>query len=168
MKFTSVERAILRIAQKDLPDSATPYADMAQTVAGATGESVSEADVLALLTRLTDSGAIRRFGASIKHQRTGWNHNLMVAWMVDSLEEADTAGDIAAKHPRISHCYYRPSPGAQWPYSLYTMIHGRTAQECRDVIHDLQSTTSLRAHAVLESLQELKKTSMVYFPDEIL
>lgn len=166
MNFTPVERAILRIAQKDLPDSATPYADMAATATAETGEPVAEADVLALLTQLKDSGAIRRFGASIKHQRTGWNHNLMVAWLTDSQEQADAAGEIAARHARISHCYYRPSSSPEWPYTLYTMIHGRTAEECRGVIRDVQNTTSLDEHAVLESLKELKKTSMIYFTDE--
>lgn len=166
MNFTPVERAILRIAQRDLPDSATPYADMAAAVAAETGEPVTEASVLALLTSLKESGAIRRFGASIKHQRTGWNHNLMVAWMTQTQEQADAAGKQAADHPRISHCYYRPSPGSEWPFTLYTMIHGRTAEECRDVIRELRASTSLDEHAVLESLQELKKTSMVYFQNE--
>ena len=68
-QFTETERAVLRIVQADLPDSLTPYADIART-AGCTEE-----EVLDLLSRLKQSGAIRRFGASIKHQKTGWNHN---------------------------------------------------------------------------------------------
>ena len=59
MEFTEKEQAILRIAQKSIPDSLTPYADMAAAV-GATEE-----EVIALLSRLKESGAIRRFGASI-------------------------------------------------------------------------------------------------------
>lgn len=166
MSFTKAERAILRIVQQDLPDSATPFADIARQVTAElaeTGETVTEAQVLELLAKLKDNGAIRRFGASIKHQRTGWNSNVMVAWMTASPEEADAAGAEAAKHPRISHCYYRPSPGEAWPYSLYTMIHGRTPEECLEVVEELRRTTSLDEHAVLESLRELKKTSMIYF-----
>ena len=75
MKFTDKEEAILRIVQKNLPDTLTPYAD----IAAATG--TTEEEVIALLERLKESGAIRRFGASIKHQRTGWSHNAMVAWV---------------------------------------------------------------------------------------
>ena len=61
-QFTETERAILRIVQADLPDTLTPYADIARTV------GCTEEEVLDLLSRLKQSGAIRRFGASIKHQ----------------------------------------------------------------------------------------------------
>ena len=88
MEFTDVERAILRIVQKDLPDTLTPYADIANAV------GTSEEVVLELLSRLKESGAIRRFGASLKHQKTEWTHNVMVAWMI-SPDDVDTAGDAA-------------------------------------------------------------------------
>lgn len=155
-EFTETERAILRIVQDQLPDSLTPYADIASEVG--TDESV----VLDLLRRLKESGAIRRFGASIKHQRTGWNHNAMVAWRIAE-ELVDEVGEHAARHPLISHCYYRPTTAPDWPYTLYTMIHGRTAEECRNVIEELRRETVLDEYAVLDSLAELKKTSMVYF-----
>ena len=155
-EFTETERAILRIVQDQLPDSLTPYADIASEVG--TDESV----VLDLLRRLKESGAIRRFGASIKHQRTGWNHNAMVAWRIAE-ELVDEVGEHAARHPLISHCYYRPTTAPDWPYTLYTMIPGRTAEECRNVIEELRRETVLDEYAVLDSLAELKKTSMVYF-----
>ncbi len=158
MDFTEKEQAILRIVQKDLPDSLTPYAD----IAVATGST--EEEVLDLLLRLKESGAIRRFGASIKHQRTGWTHNAMVAWVATE-EEAEEAGSRAAGHPRISHCYYRPSRYPAWPYTFYTMIHGKSEQDCLDVVEELRRTTSLKVYEILESLKELKKISMTYFTE---
>lgn len=155
-QFTEKERHILRIAQSNLPDSATPYADMARE-AGCTEEEVMD-----LLRRLREDGAIRRFGASIKHQKTGWNHNAMVAWKIDP-ELADQCGEQAAKHPNISHCYYRPSSAEDWPYTLYTMIHGRSDEECLGVVEQLRRETILSEYAILESLKELKKISMTYF-----
>ena len=154
--FTDTERAVLRMAQSNLPDTATPYADMAAAA------GTDEATVIALLRRLRDEGAIRRFGASIKHQRTGWTHNAMVAWIVDEAD-VDACGAYAAQHPNISHCYHRPDTAPDWPYTFYTMIHGRSAQECQDVVEQLRRETVLDRHAVLESLKELKKTSMIYF-----
>jgi Transcriptional regulators len=154
--FTEQERAILRVVQKNLPDSLTPYADIAASL------GVDEADVLALLRELKEQGAIRRFGASLKHQKAGFSHNAMVAWIV-SRDDVDKAGHEAAKHPLISHCYYRPSSAADWPYEFYTMIHGRSPDEYKDVIDTLVQTTVLRKYAVLTSLKELKKTSMTYF-----
>lgn len=155
-QFSAAERAALAIVQGDLPDSLTPYAD----IAAQTG--LTEADVLGLLSRLKASGAIRRFGASIRHQRTGWTHNAMVAWVADE-EEADACGPIAAAHARVSHAYYRPSSAPDWPYTLYTMVHGRSEAECLGVVADLLAAWPLRDYAVLRSLRELKKTSMTYF-----
>ncbi len=155
-EFTEKERAILRIVQKNLPDSLTPYADIA-AMTGTTEEAV-----LALLHEMTEDGSIRRFGASIKHQKAGYSHNAMVAWIVDAAE-ADAIGAKAAEHPLISHCYFRPSPASDWPYELYTMIHGRHPEEYKDVVTFLCQNTPLREYAVLESIRELKKTSMTYF-----
>lgn len=154
--FTDTERAILRIVQNNLPDSATPYADIAREA------GTDEETVMALLRRLREDGAIRRFGASIKHQKTGWTHNAMVAWLIDDAH-IDACGEHAAKHPRISHCYHRPTTAPDWPYTLYTMIHGRTRQECLDVVEELRRETALDVFAVLESITELKKISMTYF-----
>lgn len=155
-QFTETERAILRIVQADLPDSLTPYADIARAV------GCTEEEVLDLLSRLKQSGAIRRFGASIKHQKTGWTHNAMVAWIVDEAD-SDAIGEVAAKNQRISHVYFRPTSAPDWPYTLYTMVHGRSEDECLQVIEELRRETALDEYAVLDSLEELKKTSMTYF-----
>ena len=159
MQFTEQEEHILRIVQFSLPDSLTPYADIAREA------GVTEEEVIALLTRLKDNGTIRRFGASIKHQRTGWKHNAMVAWKM-TREDADIAGPFAASNARISHCYFRPSEAADWPYTMYTMIHGRTKEEILETVAELQKQPMFREHAILESLKELKKISMTYFPEK--
>lgn len=155
-QFSPEEQAVLRIVQGNLPDSLTPYADLAEQA------GMTEAQVLDLLGRLKASGAIRRFGASIKHQKTGWTHNAMVAWKVMP-DQVDDCGRKAAEHSHISHVYYRPSSAPDWPYEMYTMIHGRSEAECLGVVEDVRRATSLKEHAILRSLKELKKTSMTYF-----
>lgn len=156
MNFTEKERAILSIVQDNLPDTLTPYADIAQQI------GVSEEKVIELLRHLVEDKTIRRFGASIKHQRTGYDSNAMVAWRIDE-REIDAAAAIATQNNRISHCYYRPSSAPDWPYTLFTMIHGKTPQQCLDVVEELRKTTTLDEYAILESIKELKKISMTYF-----
>jgi len=156
MEFTDKERAALRIVQNDLPDSLTPYADIAREV------GLKEEEVLELLLRLKNSGTIRRFGVSLKHQHTEWTHNVMVAWKT-SPDVVDAAGEMAAKHPHVSHCYYRPSPAVDWPYTLYTMVHGRSDDECLAAVEDLRHIPGIGNCAMLRSLKELKKISMTYF-----
>ncbi len=156
MNFTETERAILRVVQRDLPDSLTPYAD----IAAETG--TDEAAVLGLLRRMKEEGAIRRFGASVKHQKAGFTHNAMVAWIIGP-EHVDEAGNSAAANDNVSHCYYRPTTAPDWPYTLYTMVHGRSREECRAVVEALSALPHMGEHVVLQSLKELKKISMTYF-----
>ena len=143
--FTDTERAILRIVQFQLPDTLTPYADIAREV------GTDEETVLNLLRRMKEDGSIRR-----------WTHNAMVAWIVDEAD-SDAIGEVAAKNQRISHVYFRPTSAPDWPYTLYTMVHGRSEDECLQVIEELRRETALDEYAVLDSLEELKKTSMTYF-----
>ena len=154
--FTSAEKHILAIVQGNLPDSLTPYKDIAHEA------GVSEQEVLALLQRLKENGAIRRFGASIRHQQAGWAHNAMVAWKATEAE-ADKYGSLAALSPNISHAYFRPSSIEDWPYTFYTMVHGRSEDECRDVVEKLAAGWPLKEFIILRSVRELKKTSMIYF-----
>ena len=156
--FTDAERRILAIVQKDLPDTLTPFADIAK----AAGPGVTEDMVIDLLSRLKEEGVIRRFGASIKHQRAGWSANAMVGWIVKG-RDVEELGRKAAGDPNVSHCYYRPSAVADWPYELYTMVHGRSEAECADVVSRLEALLSLDDHMILKSVRELKKISPTYF-----
>jgi len=156
MNFTETEYAILRVVQRDLPDTLTPYAAIGETV------GTDEAVVLDLLRRMKSKGAIRRFGASVKHQKAGFTHNAMVAWIV-APAQMDEVGKTAAANENVSHCYYRPSCAEDWPYSLYTMVHARSEEECAAAIDALASIPCMGEHAVLTSLKELKKISMTYF-----
>lgn len=157
--FTDTERRILALTQGDLPDSPTPFADIA-AAAGAT-----EAQVIELLSRLKADGVIRRFGATLRHQKAGYAHNAMVAWRVPDGKDADEIGTFMAARPEISHCYRRVrAPG--WDFDLYTMIHGTAPGECLQTAAELSKATGLTDYDVLESERELKKTSMKYFEDQ--
>ncbi|MEF3696338.1 siroheme decarboxylase subunit beta [Desulfolutivibrio sp.] len=154
-QFSETERRILRMAQADLPDSATPYADMAAS-AGAT-----EAEVQGLLARLKESGAIRRFGATLRHQKAGYGANAMVAWYVDD-DDMARVGKYMSSRREISHCYHRINC-LDWPYNLYTMVHASSPEECRRIVEDLVRESGIDDYAMLLSRKELKKTSMEYF-----
>ena len=153
--LSGLDREILRLVQGNLPDSATPYADIAAAV------GTDEGHVLGLLTGMVENGGIRRFGATLKHQKAGYAANVMVAWYVPE-EDVDRIGAIMSERPEISHCYHRVNC-LEWPYNLYTMVHGRSTEACRAVVESLCRTTGLDDYAMLFSLKELKKVSMRYF-----
>ena len=154
-EFSEKEREILRLVQGSLPDSATPFADIAEKV------GTDEQTVINLLNRLKEEGYIRRFGVTLRHQQAGYDFNVMVAWCV-SEQDIDEVGAKMADRAEITHCYERQSH-PEWPYNLYTMIHGKNEEECLQVVKELQAETGVQGYELLFSDAELKKTSMRYF-----
>ncbi|MFP4392781.1 MAG: Lrp/AsnC family transcriptional regulator [Desulfohalobiaceae bacterium] len=153
--FTEKETHILRLVQDTLPDSSTPFASLASQV------GVTESEVLALLSELKNTGCIRRFGATLRHQEAGYDCNVMVAWQVPRARLQEISR-IMSSRPEITHCYQRRSTN-NWPFNLYTMIHARSKEQCTQLIQELADRTGLRSYETLFSLKELKKTSMRYF-----
>jgi len=154
--FDSAEQDILRLVQGTLPDSPTPFASIARKL------EVSEENVLALLRELKDQGIIRRFGATLRHQEAGYDCNVMVAWHVPPDRNMEEVSRIMCSRSEITHCYQRRNC-PEWPFNLYTMVHGRSEEDCRQVVSGLQEQTGLQRFELLFSHQELKKTSMQYF-----
>ncbi|KAB1442758.1 Lrp/AsnC family transcriptional regulator [Pseudodesulfovibrio senegalensis] len=155
MTFTDTEERILALAGGDIPDHPEPFKVIAEQ-AGATEEQVLE-----LLARLRDKGVIRRFGATLRHQKAGYGHNAMVAWRVPD-ERVDELGELFAQRPEISHCYVRRTY-PDWTYNFYTMIHGERPGHCAEIVAELEEQSGIADHCTLNSIRELKKTSMVYF-----
>ncbi|MBG0778106.1 MAG: Lrp/AsnC family transcriptional regulator [Desulfovibrionaceae bacterium] len=154
--FTDTELRILKLVQGDLPDSLTPFADIARQA------GTDEATVLGLLERMKADGSIRRFGVSLKHQKAGYGVNAMVAWRIAPDERLLAVAPIMSESPNVSHCYWRREQ-ADWPYNLYTMVHAKSREECLDVIRRLSEATGESDYAILNSIKELKKISMTYF-----
>ncbi len=158
IKFSEQEERILAHAGGNLTKSATPFADIAEKA------GTDEATVLELLNRLKDERIIRRFGATLRHQKAGYGANAMVAWCVKEEENPEKIGEIMASRPEISHCYIRRTY-PQWKYNLYTMIHGKGPDDCKNVVQELIRETGIEDYCILRSLKELKKTSMKYFQE---
>jgi len=155
IQFTQTEEKILAMAGTDLPDCEQPFKAIADEV------GVDEQTVIDLLADLKARKIIRRFGATLRHQKAGYGHNAMVAWRVPE-ERSDEVGEIFSARPEISHCYIRRTY-PEWTYNFYTMIHGERPGHALEVVAELEKAIGIDDNCVLRSLKELKKTSMVYF-----
>jgi DNA-binding Lrp family transcriptional regulator len=121
----------------------------------------SEKWVLVHVRKLVRKKVLRRIAAILIHRRAGFRANGMGVWEAPPTD-CDRVGRIMASFPEVTHCYRRPSfPG--WPYTLYTMIHGRTRAECRAVARRLSKATGIYRYNILFSTREFKKTSPVYY-----
>jgi DNA-binding Lrp family transcriptional regulator len=85
----------------------------------------------------------------------------MTAWQVDEKRILEV-GKIMASFKQVSHCYRR-NPTSNWPYNLYTMIHGTSEKECRATAKSMSKKAGITTYSLLFSRKELKKTSMKYF-----
>ena len=156
--LTDTQMRVIRALQIDLPDQLEPFAPLAAAEA---------LDVDALLDcgrAMLESGHMRRYAAVLHHRAAGGKANVLVAWAADPAQ-ADADGPRAAQVAGISHCYLRPA-GPGWPYKLYTMIHGRSQQDCRLAIETILATTSLTGHVELWTAAEYKKRRVSLFGPE--
>jgi DNA-binding Lrp family transcriptional regulator len=156
--LTELEKRIIASIQKDMPVVERPYLKIAQDL------GISETELLENLKALYERGVIRRFGATLRHQRAGFKANAMVAWKVDE-NRIEDVGQKMASFAQVSHCYRR-NPTEAWPYNLYTMVHAKDEQACREIARQMSHVTSVKDYSLLFSREELKKTSMVYFPSD--
>lgn len=153
--LTDHEKKIISAIQGDMPVVSRPFRDIAERI------GIPEAEILETLRSLAERGIIRRFGATLRHQKSGFRANAMVAWQVDE-SEIDAVGERMAAFRQVTHCYRRnPNPG--WPYNLYTMVHAADEDGCRDIARRMAEDTGQTRYTLLFSRKELKKTSMQYF-----
>jgi DNA-binding Lrp family transcriptional regulator len=156
--LNELDKKIIASVQADIPVTERPYAE----IAGQLG--ISEETLLEKLNLFCRQGIIRRFGATLRHQKSGFSANAMVAWQVDEAHITEV-GETFSAFREVSHCYRR-NPTPQWPYNLYTMVHAHDLDSCRETARRMAVAVSVIDYEILFSRRELKKTSMAYFPTD--
>ena len=156
--LTELEKKIIASLQEDIEITERPYLEIARRL------EISEQVLLETLQGLCDRGIIRRYGATLRHQKTGFTANAMAAWQVDE-ERIEEVGSKMASFREVSHCYRR-NPTDRWPYNLYTMIHAKDEDACRKTARRMSEKADIDTYTMLFSRRELKKTSMEYFPTD--
>jgi siroheme decarboxylase len=156
--YDELDVAVIRATQGEMPVVSEPYAPAAQTL----GMSVDE--LLEHMTGMRERGLLRRVAAILFHRRAGFSANGMGVWKVPA-EQIETIGPRMASFRGISHCYQRPTY-ADWPYSVFTMAHGRSKEECDAVLDAIADDTGIDGRATLYSSTEFKKVRLLYFTDE--
>lgn len=114
----AVNRALLKAVESGLPLDAQPYARIGELI------GISEDAVIARLRYLQEQGIIKRMGVVVRHRALGYRANAMVVWDVPDRQVAATGCRVGAM-PFVTLCYRRPRRLPDWPYNLFTMIHGR-------------------------------------------
>ncbi|WP_256946981.1 siroheme decarboxylase subunit beta, partial [Halobacterium hubeiense] len=154
--LSTLDADLLLAIQDGFPLSRTPYRDVADAI-GAPVE-----DVLDATERLLADGCIKRVGCVVNHVVTGFDANCMVVWDVPD-DELDERGVEVGQLPYVTLCYHRPRrPEQDWPYNLFTMIHGRESDAVDEKIDELAADYLPFDHERLYSEETLKQTGARY------
>ena len=157
-ELSDLEVRVIQLCQDDLPLEPRPFAAQAEKL------GINEDELLAILHSFTERKLMRRFAAVMNHRTAGFKANAMGVWAVpeDDLEEI---GPQMAGFAAVSHCYRRPTYD-DWPYTVFTMVHGRSARDCEATIDAIASETGVDEYTLLWSIKEYKKVRLRYFNSE--
>ncbi len=156
--YDELDKDIIRATQGDLPVVPEPYADAAANL-GMTVDALLEH-----MEGMKERGILRRVAAILYHRRAGFSANGMGVWKVPD-EKIAEFGPRMASFRGISHCYERPTY-EDWPYSVFTMAHGRSKEECDAILDAIAGEFDISERATLYSSTEFKKIRLLYFTDD--
>jgi siroheme decarboxylase len=158
--YDDTDIAVIRALQGPMEVADRPYDEPAAEAGMSTGQ------LLEHLRGMVDRKLLRRVAAILYHRRAGFSANGMGVWKVPAGEILETGKRMAAVRG-ISHCYERPTY-ADWPYSVFTMAHGRSKEECDAILQSIADEHDLHGddRATLYSSTEFKKIRLHYFTDD--
>jgi siroheme decarboxylase len=158
--YDETDVAVIKALQGPMKAVERPYDEAATEVGMTTDEFLTH------LGGMVDRKILRRVAAILYHRRAGFSANGMGVWKVPEDQILEVGGVMAATRG-ISHCYQRPTYD-DWPYSVFTMAHGRSKEECDAVLDSIAETCEMGPddRSTLYSSTEYKKIRLRYFtPD---
>jgi DNA-binding Lrp family transcriptional regulator len=156
--YDELDVAVIRELQGDMPVVSEPYAPAAAAL------GMPQEKLLDHLAGMKERRLLRRVAAILFHRRAGFSANGMGVWKVPE-EQIMEIGPRMAAFRGISHCYQRPTY-EDWPYSVFTMAHGRSKEECDAILDAIAEETGIHERATLYSSTEFKKIRLLYFTEE--
>lgn len=151
-------RNAIRFLQDELPTQPRPFDAIARQL------NQGPDDLLDFIREQKDAGTITRIGP-IAPARGRFSTSAMGVWAVppDRLEEVAIA---FSRDEGISSSTIR-EPKHDWPYNLFTIIQGRSVDECEKTMERLAAAGGVDDYRALFSLHEFKQTRMDLFPLEL-
>jgi len=158
IELSELDVAVIRATQGPMEAVQEPFA------AAAAELGISQEALFEQLESMRERRALRRVAAILFHRRAGFSANGMGVWRVPE-ERILELGPRMASFRGISHCYQRPTY-PDWPYSVFTMAHGRSKDECDAILDSIAADTGIEERRTLYSSTEFKKCRLRYFTDE--
>ncbi|MCP4994866.1 MAG: Lrp/AsnC family transcriptional regulator [Gammaproteobacteria bacterium] len=157
MVLSEQDRLLIAEIQGGLPLCSHPYGSIGERI------DMSESEVIERISQMQSDGTIKRLGIVVRHHELGYTANAMVVWDVPE-EQMEEVGNILSAQTCVTLCYQRPRRLPEWPYNLFTMIHGMKRDRVLDHINNIIQTESLESipHKILFSGKRFKQRGARY------
>jgi DNA-binding Lrp family transcriptional regulator len=151
------QRALIAAVQDGLPLLPRPFAEIGRQV------GLSEREVIRGLQVLLEQGVIKRLGVVVRHHELGYRANAMVVWDIPDERVAEIGRRFGAES-FVTLCYRRPRRPPQWPFNLFTMIHGSDRHQVLQHVRTLRLACAIDgvSHQVLFSRRRFKQRGARY------
>jgi siroheme decarboxylase len=157
IQLTEKDRALIKIVEQGLPIVSRPYAQIARQL------DCTEQDVISRLQHLINNGAIKRYGVVVRHKELGYTANGMVVWNIPD-DRVDELGICIGKYACVTLSYRRPRRLPDWPYNLFTMVHGCNREEVTQKVEEIVESCGLQdiENDILFSTRRFKQRGASY------
>ena len=91
--LSDLDKKVILALQRDLAICPRPFVEVAEFL------GIGEEALLAVIRSLMDRGYIRRFGATLRHQQSGYEANALVAWAVPEADLKRIGQHLAGQGP---------------------------------------------------------------------
>lgn len=129
VKLTPLELRLLNEYQRDLPLTATPFAEMAERL------GVDEATVLRLLNKLREQGVVSRVGPVFRPKRVGVS---TLAAMAVPEERLETVAALVNGYGEVNHNYER-----EHEFNLWFVLTAPTREHLQQVLDQIAQRTGI-------------------------
>jgi DNA-binding Lrp family transcriptional regulator len=158
IELSDLDLDVIRATQGPMEATSQPFATASAEL------DMPVTQLLEHLEGMRERRALRRVAAILFHRRAGFSANGMGVWKVPE-DRILELGPRMSSYRGISHCYQRPTY-PDWPYSVFTMAHGRSKDECDAILDSIAADTGIEERRTLYSSTEFKKIRLRYFTDE--
>ncbi len=147
-----IDFALLSELKQGIPLTPEPFNEIANKI------GITPKEVFMRLTKLKETGVIRRFGACITPNNIGLNANAVIAWNVPK-NRVSEVGLFFSSFKEITHCYERLTVPERWAYNLYTVMHAQERETIEQKVKQLSETIDISDYIILYSKRDLKKNN---------
>ncbi len=157
IQLSTEDRSLIKIVEHGLPVVSRPYAAIAERL------ETTEQKIVKRLEHLIDIGAIKRYGVVVRHKELGYTANGMVVWNIPD-DKVDEMGVCIGRYDCVTLSYRRPRCLPDWPYNLFTMVHGSDRKEVTKKVAEIVDSCSLEGveHTILFSTRRFKQRGASY------